>query len=214
MVSGKHVRSPFRYTGSQGSPRTWEMCVCVCLGWRKDEGCRAGHRGVENELGGEQSMAMWTSHPNFTLPEPNCEGGKWKDYFFLIIKVELIYNVVSISAVYQSDSVTHIPEYTYILSGKESTCYARTAGNTGLIPWWGIFPGGGHGNPLQYSCLENRHGQRNLADNSPWGCKESDMIEWLSIAQHTRSLSIYEFIKEPILTLLHFFPTYIYFLCY
>ena len=151
----KHVRSPFRYTGSQGSPRTWEMCVCVCLGWRKDEGCRAGHRGVGNELGGEQSMAMWTSHPNFTLPEPNCEGGKWKDYFFLIIKVELIYNVVSISAVYQSDSVTHIPEYTYILSGKESTCYARTAGNTGLIPWWGIFPGGGHGNPLQYSRLES-----------------------------------------------------------
>ena len=24
-------------------------------------------------------------------------------------------------------------------------------------------PGGGHGNPLQYSCLENPHGQRSLA---------------------------------------------------
>jgi len=24
-------------------------------------------------------------------------------------------------------------------------------------------PGGGHGNPFQYSCLENPHGQRNLA---------------------------------------------------
>jgi len=24
-----------------------------------------------------------------------------------------------------------------------------------LIPEWGTFPGGGHGNPLQYSCLEN-----------------------------------------------------------
>jgi len=31
--------------------------------------------------------------------------------------------------------------------------------------------GGGHGNPLQYSCLENPHGQRNLADYSPWGHK-------------------------------------------
>ena len=25
----------------------------------------------------------------------------------------------------------------------------------GLIPGSGRFPGGGHGNPLQYSCLEN-----------------------------------------------------------
>ena len=29
-------------------------------------------------------------------------------------------------------------------------------------------PGEGNGNPLQYSCLENPHGQRNLEDYSPW----------------------------------------------
>ena len=33
----------------------------------------------------------------------------------------------------------------------------------GLIPGSGRFPGGGHGNPLQYSCLENHHGPRSLA---------------------------------------------------
>ena len=38
------------------------------------------------------------------------------------------------------------------LSGKESTC---NAGDTGLIPGSGRFPGGGHHNPLQYSPLEN-----------------------------------------------------------
>ena len=27
--------------------------------------------------------------------------------------------------------------------------------DVGLIPGWGRSPGGGHGNPLQYSCLEN-----------------------------------------------------------
>ena len=27
--------------------------------------------------------------------------------------------------------------------------------DTGLIPGWGRSPGGGTGNPLQYSCLEN-----------------------------------------------------------
>ena len=31
--------------------------------------------------------------------------------------------------------------------------------------------------PLQYSCLENPHGQRRLAGYSPWGCKESDMTD-------------------------------------
>ena len=38
------------------------------------------------------------------------------------------------------------------LSGKE---YACNAGDAGLIPGSGRSPGGGHGNPLQYSCLEN-----------------------------------------------------------
>ena len=33
----------------------------------------------------------------------------------------------------------------------------------GLILGLGRFPGGGHGNPLQYSCLENPYGQRSLA---------------------------------------------------
>ena len=32
-------------------------------------------------------------------------------------------------------------------------------------------------NPLQYSCLENPHGQRSLAGYSPWGCKQLDMAE-------------------------------------
>jgi len=36
--------------------------------------------------------------------------------------------------------------------GKEPTC---NAGDTGLIPGSGRSPGGGHGNLLQYSCLEN-----------------------------------------------------------
>ena len=37
-------------------------------------------------------------------------------------------------------------------AGKESAC---NAGDLGLIPGSGRTLGGGHGNPLQYSCLEN-----------------------------------------------------------
>ena len=37
---------------------------------------------------------------------------------------------------------------------------------------WEDSPGGGHGNLLQYSCLENPRGQRSLAGYSPQGRKE------------------------------------------
>ena len=45
------------------------------------------------------------------------------------------------------------------------------------IPGSGRSAGGGHGNPLQYCCLENPHGQRSLVGYSPQGRKESDMTE-------------------------------------
>ena len=47
---------------------------------------------------------------------------------------------------------------------------------------WEDSPGGGHSNPLQYSCLENPHGQRSLASYSPWGHKKWDSVEQLSTA--------------------------------
>ena len=40
-------------------------------------------------------------------------------------------------------------------SGKEAACQSRRLRDAGSIPRSGIFPGGGHGNPLQSSCLEN-----------------------------------------------------------
>ena len=51
------------------------------------------------------------------------------------------------------------------------------------FPGLGRSPGGGHGSALQYSSLENPHGQRSLADYSPWGLKESDTTERLNTAQ-------------------------------
>ena len=47
----------------------------------------------------------------------------------------------------------------------------------GLIPGSGRSPGGARGNPLQYSYLENPHGQRSLVGYSTWGHKESDTTE-------------------------------------
>ena len=61
--------------------------------------------------------------------------------------------------------------------GKASAC---NVGDLGSIPGPGRSPGEANGKPLQYSCLENSHGQRSLVGYSPWGHKQSDMTEQLS----------------------------------
>ena len=64
---------------------------------------------------------------------------------------------------------------------KEPTC---SAGD--LIPGLGRSPGGGRGNPFQYSYLEKSHEQRSLAGYSLWGRTESDTTGRLNIAQLRR----------------------------
>ena len=59
-------------------------------------------------------------------------------------------------------------------AGKESTW---SAGDPGSIPGSGRSPGEGMGHPLQYSCLENSHGQRSLVGYNLWGQKWSDTTE-------------------------------------
>ena len=69
-------------------------------------------------------------------------------------------------------------------------------------PAWGRSPGGGYGNPLQYSCLENPHGQRRLTGYSSQGCAASDMTE---ATWHTRIHSgyYYLFIGQILIKHLH-----------
>ena len=57
--------------------------------------------------------------------------------------------------------------------GKE---FVHNAGDLGLIPESERSRVGGHGNPLQYSCLENP------TDRGAWQAVESDMTEQQSIA--------------------------------
>ena len=86
-------------------------------------------------------------------------------------------SVVLVSAVHRSESAVCIhtsppsgPSQAHPSRSSQSTqlsslCFIQVAlvvknppanaRDTGLIPWWGRSPGGGHGNPPQYSCLEN-----------------------------------------------------------
>ena len=63
-------------------------------------------------------------------------------------------------------------------------------GDLSSILKFGRSPGGRDGNPLQYSCLENPHGQRFPADYSSWGLRESDLSEQLSTAHCTMKVKV------------------------
>ena len=60
--------------------------------------------------------------------------------------------------------------------GSDGKASVYNAGDLGLIPGLGRFPGEGNGNPLQYSCLEN---PLDRGAWCPWGHKESDTTERL-----------------------------------
>ena len=64
---------------------------------------------------------------------------------------------------------------------KESA--ACNAGDLGSIPGLGKSPGGGNGNPFQYSCLEKPHRQRSLAGYSPRAHKETEQLKRKKISK-------------------------------
>ena len=80
-------------------------------------------------------------------------------------------------------------------AGKESAC---NAGDPGSIPGLGRSPGGGHGNPLQYSCLENPHGQ-GASRATVHGAAKSRAL--LSIARNCFTVlcrfPLYEGVNQP-----------------
>ena len=86
------------------------------------------------------------------------------------------------------------------LSGKESVC---NAGGLCSIPGLGRYPGGRHGNPLQYSCLENpmgRGGWQDIVHRVTQGRTKLDMTKatkqqqklygqnWMSTPLHVGSI--------------------------
>ena len=83
-------------------------------------------------------------------------------------------------------TLTHTLKYIFKSEKTVAECFpggpgeepARTAGDVGSAPRSGRSPAEGNGNPaegngnpLQYSCLENPHGQRSLTGYSPWVSK-------------------------------------------
>ena len=77
--------------------------------------------------------------------------------------------------------VNFLLEYSGFPGGSNSKESACNVGDLGSIPGLEGSSGGGHGNLLQYSCLENPPRQRSLVGYRPWDCKESDMTEQVTL---------------------------------
>ena len=64
---------------------------------------------------------------------------------------------------------------------KEPACNAGDTGDEGLIPVSGRSPGGGHSNPLQYSCLENPVNKGDWWATVHRVAKSRTRLKWLSM---------------------------------
>ena len=78
----------------------------------------------------------------------------------------------------------YVYEFPWCLSGKEPAYNARDTGDVGSIPGSGRSPGGGHGNPLQYSCLEDPMCRGAWRATVHGVAKSQTWLKWLST--HTR----------------------------
>ena len=84
--------------------------------------------------------------------------------------------IITITPIYYHSSNIRSTSHMVLLV-KNPPANAGDIRDTSSIPGLGRSPREGHGNPLQYSCLENSHGQRSLAGYDPQGHKESDTTE-------------------------------------
>ena len=72
--------------------------------------------------------------------------------------------------------------------GSDSKGSACNSGDLGSIPGLGRSPGEGKGYPTPVFLPGEFHGQRSLAGYSPWGCKELDMTEQLTLIRWNTSI--------------------------
>ena len=150
------------------------VCVCVCIAWTETvrqfyRVAAPFHAPTSHEW--EYSllhvlMSTWYLPCSFLMPKGEVAQNH---------SIETILDVVvAFILIAKCHSNNGLPRW---LTDKESACQA---GDLGLTPGLGRSPGEGNGNPLQYCCLGNPNGQRSLVGYSPWGCKGSDMTEWLN----------------------------------
>jgi len=148
---------------------TWDL---PCIMWA----LQMWHTGSRARRLSSTACRISVPRPGMELASPALQGGflttgplgksqeqKFKRHFLCLY----IFTLFCIEA-------TLIYEIPWWLSGKESAC---NTGDSGLIPGSGRSPGERHGNPLQYSCLENP------MDRAAWQATDHGVAKsraWLS----------------------------------
>ena len=149
------------------------VCVCVCMCFMKSQWNQNQNLILLQEISRERELI-----PRFFSFEGEVKNYiSCEDRLICDVSIKNAYDIVY-------SSIKGSPGGS---DGKESAC---NVGDLGSIPGLVRSPGGGHGNPIQYSHLENPHEQRSLVGYSLWGCKESDMTERLSPAQLHKRIEI------------------------
>ena len=119
-----------------------------------------------------------------------CKYREWKSkYYKMLTFVESGWRIHRNSLDYFSNLDKSKWGFPNSLDGKELVC---NAGDLGSIPVLGRSSGEGNGYPPQYSWPGEFHGQRSPAGYTPWGHKQLDTTEWLTL---TLSQSISKYLK-------------------
>ena len=107
----------------------------------------------------------------------------WNISVFSIMPV-LLQSCLKIHFLYRS--LTGFP------GGLECKTSAHNAGDLGSVPGWERSPGGGNGNPLQHSCLENPmdRGVHGVAESRTWLSDFTFTIQIIIIIFHIFSSKI------------------------
>ena len=107
-------------------------------------------------------------------------------------------------------SITMSKWASLVAQQKESVCNARSAEDVSLIPESGRSPGGGHGNPVQYSCLENLMDREAWQATAPRVAKSRTQLKKLNmhnvkVVDH--KLHVWDFFFTELLCIFLFYPS-------
>ena len=132
------------------------MCVCVCVCDSKEGSVASALTNTsEGTKGKLKCYLVYWDHRSDSIqaftPWPKLDLSREDAVWSLLRKTSGF--ILSWALVCQAiGNIMGLPRW---LSGKESACDAGDIKDVGSIPELGRSPGGGHGNPLQYSCLES-----------------------------------------------------------
>ena len=121
----------------------------------KFAGIGIGHTYWRGQVTSTSEGRLW--YQTCLGPRPGCH----------LLSIALLWNGADSLRKSKWDVYIGVGASQVVLVVKNPTVSAGDVRDMGLIPGSGRSPGGGHGNPLQYSCLGNSLGQRSLVGYSP-----------------------------------------------